>query len=146
MEQCLEHARRKQNLSVDRVADRMGVSSRYSVYKWMENSRLPAVLIRPFELATGADYVTEYLALSAHKLVLDMPSGRKATGRDIAHLHESFAEAVTALAGFYAGHTDAHTTLATLAVHMQVVAFHHGNVQRFEQPELGLCDAEESEA
>ncbi|MCU8084256.1 hypothetical protein [Shewanella sp. SM23] len=49
---CLEFAREKQNLSVDRVADLMGLPSKWTLYKWLENGRIPAVLIRPFEHAS----------------------------------------------------------------------------------------------
>ena len=42
MELCLDYGREKRNLSVDRVADLMGMPSKYTLYKWLENGRMPA--------------------------------------------------------------------------------------------------------
>ncbi|RKT44513.1 hypothetical protein BDD21_1898 [Thiocapsa rosea] len=136
MELCLGHARERRNMSVDRVADAMGLASRFTLYKWLESGRMPAVLIHPFELACGATFVTSYLAASAHKLLIDMPTGRAVDGDDIAGLHGSFASAVEALAGFYGGRSDAPATLGRLLELMQTVAWHHGNVERHSQPQL----------
>ncbi|WP_216820105.1 hypothetical protein, partial [Zoogloea sp. LCSB751] len=80
--------------SVDRVADLMGLPSKWTLYKWLENGRIPAVLIRPFEHACGADYMTLYIAASSNRLVVDIPSGRKATNAEVNELQCSFSDAM----------------------------------------------------
>ncbi|OQW67455.1 MAG: hypothetical protein BVN35_20330 [Proteobacteria bacterium ST_bin11] len=136
MELCLEHARVKKNYSVDRVADEMGLSSKWQLYKWMENSRMPIVLVRPFERACGADYVTRYIGHSAFKLLIDIPVGKRVSDTDINTLQGSFSEAIGLLLKFYDGKAEVHDTLAALSEVMEKLAWHQGNVERYFQPEL----------
>lgn len=140
MELCLEHAREKKNLSVDRVADLMGQSNKWSLYKWMENGRMPANLVRPFEHACGIGLVTQYLAASSHKLLIDIPSGRISDAKDINELQSSFTHAVGLLLSFYSDREDAEETLAALTQVMRDVAYHHENVNRSLEPELLLFE------
>jgi hypothetical protein len=136
MELCLEHARVKKNLSVDRVADEMGLPSKWALYKWMENSRMPIILVRPFEKACGADYVTRYIGHSAFKLLIDIPVGKRVTDTDINTLQGSFSEAIGLLLKFYDGKSEVDETLAALSEVMEKLAWHQGNVERYFQPEL----------
>lgn len=138
LELCLTHARERLNRSVDRVADQMGLTNKWVLYKWIQSGRIPAILIRPFETACGIDYVTRYLGFSAHKLLIDIPTGRRATGHEINDLHCSFSRAVETLVGFYDGKTGADEAISRLAEHMETVAWHAGNVERYQQPELAL--------
>lgn len=141
MELCLEHARARHNRSVDRVADLMGLNSKWALYKWMNSSRMPANLIRPFEQACGVDFVTRYIGHSAHKLLIDIPSGRRAAnGKDINALQASFSEAVSQLFQFYEGRADAEETLSALYTTMEQLAWHQGTVERHQQPELDLFE------
>lgn len=144
MELCLDYAKEKQNLSVERVADRMGLASRYTLYKWMENGRLPAVLIRPFELACGQSFVTQYIATSAYKLLVDIPSGKPAIDTDLLALQTGFNEAVNVLAKFYQGQADATEALGELTLHLEQVAQHRMRVEKAVAPELGLFSGEPS--
>lgn len=140
MELCLEFARDKQNLSVDRVADLMGVSSKWTLYKWLENGRIPAVLIRPFEHACGVDYMTLYIAASSNRLVVDIPSGRKATNTEVNDLQGSFSEAMGLLIRFYQGESEASDTINALNNVMSGIAWHSENVKKSDSPELSLFD------
>lgn len=144
MQLCLDHARERHNRSVERVADLMGQPSHWIIYKWIESGRLPAVLIRPFEHACGATFVTDYLATSAHKLLVDIPCGRPARDTDVLALQTQFNEAVNLLARFYRGEAEADATLAALTAAMGEIAGHRANVAQSLAPELALF--EEGEA
>ncbi|CAD6366709.1 hypothetical protein SHEWT2_01190 [Shewanella hafniensis] len=143
MELCLEFAREKQNLSVDRVADLMGLPSKWTLYKWLENGRIPAVLIRPFEHACGADYMTLYIAASSNRLVIDIPSGRKATNTEVNELQGSFSEAMGLLIRFYQGQSAAEDTITALNNVMGGIAWHSENVSKSQEPELAMFDGED---
>ena len=62
LELCKDHAKERHNLSVERVAERMGLTDLWTVYKWIQTGRIPANMIRPYEVACGIDYVTRWLA------------------------------------------------------------------------------------
>lgn len=138
MELCLEYARFKHNRSVDQVADMMGLANKWTLYKWLENGRLPSVLIRPFETACGTDYVTRFIAHSAHKLLVDIPTGRKATSTDVNALQASFTDAVSLLLKFYEDRQAVDETLSSLFLVMEQLALHQGQIEKFKQPELDL--------
>lgn len=140
MELCLEYGREKRNLSVDRVADLMGLPSKWSLYKWLESGKMPAILIRPFEHATGASFVTQYIATSAHKLLVDIPNGKPAKDDDVLALQTSFNESVNLLARFYRGEVSAEETKAALDKTMGEIAGHRVNVSKSLAPELGLFE------
>ena len=143
MELCLEFAREKQNLSVDRVADLMGLPSKWTLYKWLENGRIPAVLIRPFEHACGADYMTLYIAASSNRLIVDIPSGRKATNAEVNELQGSFSDAMGLLIRFYQGQSAAEDTITALNHVMGGIAWHSENVSKSQTPELAMFDGED---
>ncbi len=140
-ELCIQYARVRLNRSVDQVADLMGVSNRWNLYKWMQNNRMPISLIRPFEAACGANYVTQYLAYSDHKLLIDIPTGRKATEKEINALQACFSSAMSMLLAFYGGETEADETLAELTRLMEELAWHRANIERYTQPELEFEEA-----
>lgn len=134
---CKEYAQDKKNLSIERLADRMG-TSHDSLYKWLATGRLPAILIPTYEHACGCHFVSEWLASSVGKLVIDMPTGRTATQADMVELNSCFAAALQLLTDFYAapGKAGAAETLAALTNHLQQVAWHHANVGQHANPEL----------
>ena len=111
MELCLEYARDKQNRSVDHIAELMGLTSKWALYKWLENGRLPAILIRSFEHACGCAFMTQYIATSSHKMLVDIPTGKRALDTDILDLQVGFSDAVSLLARFYQGNADTDETL-----------------------------------
>ena len=124
MELCLEHGREKKNLSVDRVADLMGMASKYTLYKWLENGRMPAVMIRPFEHACGATFITQYIGTSAQKLLIDIPAGQPASQDDLLTLQSTLNDAVTLLAQFYKGNLESEEVMAGLTTAMGQLAGH----------------------
>lgn len=142
MELCLKHAQSKHRRSVDRVADLMGLTSKWTLYKWLENGRIPGILIRPFEHACGATYITEYMAHSAHRLAVEIPSGRPGETSDIAELQEVFAKATRLLIRFYRDNVDPDDTVSALYELLTAVAWHRENVNKSAAPELDLFTGE----
>lgn len=138
MELCVEYALQKKNLSVERIAELMGEASHWTLYKWMESGRMPAVKIRPFEHACGIGLVTEYLAHSANKLILPMPSGRQAEHREINELGLFMNQTVQLLYKHQEGETSADETVSAITKLMESLAYQRGNVEKEQQPELGL--------
>ncbi len=134
---CKEFAQERSNLSIERIADRMG-ATHDSLYKWLASGRLPAILLPAYEYACGCHFVSEWLGASAGKLVIDMPKGRKGTPSDLMDVNTSCAAALQLLTSFYANPAaaDADATLAALRSHMEQVAYHHHNVATYTNPEL----------
>lgn len=142
IELCLDNARDKRRLSIDRVADNLGLANKWMLYKYLESARLPATLIRPLEVVCGTDHITRYLALSAHKLIIDMPTGSAAQESEINGTQVAFAAALTALIEYYRGRTDAEATLGQLHDVMTRLAWHRECVLDHEKPELDLFGAQ----
>jgi hypothetical protein len=138
MELCVQHALEKRNLSVDGIADLMGESNKWTLYKWIENGRIPAIKIRPFEHACGVDFVTEYLAHSANKLVLGMPTGRRAEHREVNELGAFMAATQTLIYKYLDGESKADETAGAITKLMEDLAFQRGNIEKGTQPELEL--------
>lgn len=134
----MDYAKDVRNLSVERIADRMGIPSHFTLYKWLEEARMPALMIRPFEHACGISFVTQYLAASDHQLLVPMPASKPAKDTDLLALQGSFSQAISILVAFYQGQEEAEAAKAELARHMAEVASHHTRVERMENPELEL--------
>ena len=134
---CKEFALERKNLSVELIANRIGVSHD-SLYKWLATGRMPAILIPAYELACGCHYVSEWLAASSGALVVPMPTGRKAEGTELLDMNSSCAAALQLLTAFYAAPqaADTEATLAALRLHLEQVAYHHHNVAQYATPEL----------
>lgn len=138
MEACLDHALKKHRRSLDHVAADMGLPNKWVLYKWVESGRMPAVMIRPFELACRAAFVTAFIGHSAHKLVIDIPTGRMPEAHDLAVVQAVAHDAVGALIDFTAGKVDAAFVQTTMTVAMEQLAWHRENAARAAQPELDL--------
>lgn len=132
---CKEHAQVKKNLSVELIADKMGVTHD-SIYKWLATGRMPAILIPAYELVCGVTYVSTWLAVTAGKLVIDMPTGRHVKQREVVDLHVPWSTALQLLCNFYEGRAGREETLSAITAHLEQMAFHHHNVAQFEAPEL----------
>lgn len=134
---CKEYAQDKHNLSIERIADRMGVTHD-SLYKWLATGRLPFILLPAFEHACGCHFASEWAAASAGKVVINLPTGRTVQQGDLVELNTGFGAALQLLADFYSapGKADATQTLAALTTHLQQVAWHQANVAQFSTPEL----------
>lgn len=132
---CKDHALEKKNLSVERIADLMGITADL-LYKWLSNGRLPAMLIPSYEHICGIDFVTRWLAASAGRLLISVPTGRNASATDMQALQEVLNTAVGQLLQFHAGKSEAHDTLAAIQQAMEGLAWHRGNVEKHLAPEF----------
>ncbi|MDX1491295.1 MAG: hypothetical protein R3332_08410 [Pseudohongiellaceae bacterium] len=144
IELCTSYAREKRNLSVERIAELMGMASHHSLYKWMAEGRMPLNMLRPFEHACGANYVSKYIAHSARLLTMPIPSGRKADARDVNSLQASLTEAVSVLIDFYEGKSSAPSCVGPVVTAMENLGWHKANVDKSDQPDLQLFEDEES--
>jgi hypothetical protein len=133
---CLRFAKEKHNRSVDSVASLMGEMNKWTLYKQIESGGLPLRLIKPFEHACGIDFVSRWLVISNGKMVLDIPRGRKCDAQDINTLQTALNDTVGALLKFYADQQDADATLAAIQTALECMAWHKGNVEKYQQPEL----------
>ncbi|MDO9477647.1 MAG: hypothetical protein Q7L07_13130 [Pseudohongiella sp.] len=140
IELCSLYAREKRNLSVERIAELMGQPSHHSLYKWMSEGRMPAVLIRPFEYACGVSFVSRYLAHSAQYLTLKIPSGARAEARDINALQGSLTSAVGALIDFHDSRLSQEQCIGVLTEALENLAWHRCNVEKTDCPELSLFE------
>ena len=134
---CKEYAQARRNLSMERIADRMGVSHD-SLYKWLATGKLPAILLPTYELVCGVHYASEWLAASADRIVVPMPKGAKAQDAELVEMNSAWAAAFQALNKFYAAPSNeaAEATLDVLRDHMAQVAYHQANVAQYSTPEL----------
>lgn len=143
MELCVEYARAKHNRSVERIAELMGVSSHWAVYKWLQSGKLPANLVLPFEQACGASFVTTYLTHAAGKLAVDIPTGRKSTNHEINYLQVIFADTLSLLIRYYDDrHVGTEETQNALMTVMESLAWHKANVMKHQAPELDFSKEE----
>lgn len=134
---CKEYAAERHNLSVERIADRMG-ATHDSLYKWLATGRMPAILLHAYEHACGCHFVSDWLGAAAGRLVVPMPTGRGVDQADLLAVNSSCAAALQLLTAFYAdpAAADPAATLEALRAHLEQVAFHHQNVARYAAPEL----------
>lgn len=138
MEACLNHALTKHRRSIDHVAADMGLANKWTLYKYVESGRLPAVLIRPFEVACRTDHVTRYLAHAAHRLIIAIPTGRLPAASDLPAVQAATHDALGALIGFAAGKASAEEVKAAVTTALEQLAWHRENAARAAQPELDL--------
>lgn len=130
-----DYAKDRHNLSVERIADLMGVTHD-TLYKWLASGRMPAVLIPVYEHACGCQFVTKWLAASGGKLVIDIPAGRTASAETIQELQQSLHTVVGCLMAFYGGSGTAEQTLPAIVQALEGLGWHHHNVSHAATPEL----------
>jgi hypothetical protein len=136
MELCVRYARDVHNLSVERIAELMGLENHFTLYKWMESGRMPAVLIRSFENACQCDYVTKYIAYSANKLVIDMPTGRRPAHKELNELSVYAHTVIGKLISFFETSEDEAAVIQAVNTLIEDLAHQRGNVEKYQQPEL----------
>ena len=136
LEACKEHAKARRNMSVERIADAMGLADHFILYKWISSGRMPANMIRPFEIACGASHASRFICHSAGGLFIGIPNGAKAGPHEIGELQQLTTDAIAALLSFYAGKGERGATLARIAEAMEAFAHHQANVHKFDEPEL----------
>lgn len=135
---CADFAFEKRNLSIPRITELMGESSHNTVYKWLGTGRMPAIKIIPFEHACGINYVTRFLAHSSNKLLVDIPTGRRAEHRELIDLAINANHTTGMLMDFFEGRGDADTVSAAITALIEDLALQRNNVEKFRQPELLL--------
>lgn len=135
IEACLKSAEKKRR-SIDHIASDIGLGNKWALYKWIENCRIPAVMIRPFENACGANHITRFLAHASHSLLIDIPTGRLPKTSDVQAVQENTNAALSALIAFAGGKTTAEETIGAITVAMEHLAYHRENAARSAQPEL----------
>ncbi|OXS19843.1 hypothetical protein CGU37_22250 [Pseudomonas fluorescens] len=138
LELCKDFAIDVHNKSVQRIADEMGLPDHWALYKWLQTGRMPANLIRPYERVCNCDYVTRWIAASAGRLTIEMPTGRNCTAQDTQVLQELLTTAAGKLLAFYAKNSEADETLAAIQAAMEGLAWHRGNVSQTQHPQLEL--------
>lgn len=138
---CLDYALHKHNRSVVRVGELIGVSE-WVIYKWMSEGSVPSRRIRPFEFACDATFITGYIAASAQKLLIDIPSGGAPGQEDLLDLQNLVNSSVGLLTAFYRGEADASDVLEGVTAAMEELAGHRENVRKHAMPELELFAGE----
>ena len=138
---CKDFALERHNLSVERIAERMGLEDHWALYKWIESGRFPLVLIPAYQNVCGINLVTRWMAMHERRLLVDMPVGKAGDEDDMVALATQFSQAVQLLRDFYKsnGATDATPVLEALRSHLESVAHHHFNVSGFAEPELDFA-------
>lgn len=136
---CLDYAEYRHNRSVARVAELIGTTE-WSVYKWMAEGSIPSKRIRPLEFACGCTFITQYLAASAHRLLIEIPTGRRADQSDLLELQTTLNTAVNLLTRFYNGDAEPADVLQGVTQAMQRLAWHRENVRQTDTPELELFE------
>ncbi|WP_197722094.1 hypothetical protein [Sulfuriflexus mobilis] len=135
MRLCNEYARYFNRLTVPAIAELMDVTESV-LYKWLSNGHMPASKIPAYENICGIDYVTQYLAIRSHKLLIDIPTGKAAEALDINELQLIIARGMGLLMRFYTDGSNVEETAEALTQIMGGVAYHRENIQR--QPELDM--------
>lgn len=141
MRLCKDYAKAKRNLSVERIADRMGVSAD-NLYAWLGNGKMHLSLVQSYEHICGCAFISDHLAHAQGKLAVKIPAGRSLQDTDLLKMHGSFSKTMALLASFYDGGADAGETLAAITEHMQTAAWHRGNVGKHLQPEFDFNEEE----
>lgn len=134
---CKDYAIERQHLSVERIADRMGVSADL-LYKWLANGQMHAALIQAYEQVCGCHFISDHLTHARGHLAVPIPTGRPVNDDDLLAMHQSFSAAMALLANFYAGRAELAETAAALTTHMEATAWHRANLAAHDQPELEL--------
>lgn len=136
LELAKDHAKEAHNRSVERLAELMGEESHWTVYGWLRDGSIPGKKIPAYQHATGCDFITRWLAHSAGKLLIDIPSGRMPAPEDVQQLQGTLNAAVGALIGFAAGRLDAEAVAEEINSALEALAEHRENVLKTSQPEL----------
>ncbi len=140
LELCKDFARERRNLSVERIAELMGLADHSVLYKWLASGRMPAVLIPTYEQVCGCNYVTRWLASAAGRLLIDIPSGRQANAADMQQLQGVLTTATGVLIDFYQGKAEADAVMAAVQTGLEALAWHRANVLQHPNPQFDLGD------
>ena len=132
---CIKHAHEKHNLSVQGISDLIG-ENHHTLYKWLGETRMPIKKVIAFEKACGACFITQYLALANNKMLVDIPTGRKAEHRSLNELATFTNEVMGMLLKFADGEQNHDEILKAVTLLMSDFAHHRGKIEKNKQPEL----------
>lgn len=138
---CKDHAKAKHNLSVERIADEMGLTA-VRLYQHLESGDMPFNRVRSYQRACHCNYVTLYMAHGDECMLIKIPNGKKMTDEQMLNINATFHKALTKLTEFYISSEDPESTIAALTEHMANAAWHRANVEKHLQPELDFNEAE----
>jgi hypothetical protein len=120
------------------LADLMGVDNK-TLYRWLGDTSMPINKIRQFESFCGIALISDYLCLAqGDKVVIAIPSGKKADVAELAELQGTFADAMALLVRFYKDGRDVDSTVQALTTTLGQIAFQRSNVMKVGSPELPL--------
>jgi len=126
-------------MSMERIADAMALGNPWSLYKWIASGSMPSNLIRPFEIACRANFVTQHLAASTgDHILVKVPTGRIAGPSDVALLQEACTAACSAVLLFLRGNgcNDANSCISSINHALQRLAHERAQIEKTHQPEL----------
>lgn len=131
-------AANKLGLPPKRMADLMGIEVK-TYYRWLAESSMPLNRVRQFEAFCRASFVSEYLCMAhGNRVVIAIPSGRKASPSDLADMQATVTAAIAKLMRFCQDRTGAAETVAELTVALSQMAYHRENVLKVAEPELDM--------
>lgn len=133
---CVDYALDQYNRSEQQIADLMGLAQPWRLYKWVAEANMPTRLLRGFEHACGANYVSRYLAHSNGQLLIKVPTGRKVAATDIQVLQEVTNAAIGAVLAFANGSLVADEAVGRITTAMEGLAWHRANLEKHQQPEF----------
>lgn len=141
LQRTKEYGKDQHNMSVERIADRIG-SNTSNLYKYLSDATMPINKLIAFEESCGILLVTQYLAHSHNCLLVPIPTGRKATSKETNELQKQCNNVIGLLIDLYDGNSQPDTVVSALNLIMQDFAFHRHNAEKQHQPELMLFGEE----
>ena len=136
---CKDYAKAKHNLSVERIADEMGLTA-VRLYQHLENGDMPFNRVRSYQRACHCNFVTLYMAHGDDCMLIKIPTGKKVTDEQMLNINATFHKALTHLTDFYKQAENPELALAALTEHMATTAWHRMNVEKTLQPEFDFED------
>ncbi|MCG8993249.1 hypothetical protein LH427_09715 [Laribacter hongkongensis] len=128
----------KLGLVPKKMADLMGVEVK-TYYRWLAESSMPLNRVRQFEAFCKASHISEYLCTAqGNKVVIAIPSGKKAAVIELSEVQANAADAMALLARFYQDKVGLDETVSALSRVLSQVAYHRENVLKAGEPELEL--------
>lgn len=130
-----KHAMQKHRRDARRLMDMLG-EQRHTYYRWVGEAKLPICKVLAFEAATDSCFITQYFAQANNKMLVDIPSGYKATRRDWQELASYTQEVLGMLLAFDEKGTKPEETAHAIKTLIEDFAYHRTRVSKHGQPDL----------
>lgn len=134
---CKEFAIANKQMSVPRIADRIGTSPDM-LYKHLGGATMPAFMLIPYMEATHRIYPLQYMAHSLNHLLAPMPRGRKAEHKTLIALSQFCNAVMGQMLALQSGECQPQNVTDQLTLLMENLAYHRLESQKHDQPELDL--------